>query len=93
MQKSHNLIDLLLLLYILSIAEFCNYLQLRKHQQDILDALDVRGIEYSVVDVSAPESEEDKTFMREHAQAKSGQSVPLPPQVFYDEEYLGVSKM
>ena len=92
MQKSHNQIDLLLSITIY-IAEFCNYLQLRKHQQDILDALDVRGIEYSVVDVSAPESEEDKAFMREHAQAKSGQSVPLPPQVFYDEEYLGVSRM
>lgn len=43
------------------------------------------------MDISAPECEEEKNYMREHAQAKSGQSVPLPPQVFYDEEYLGVS--
>lgn len=43
------------------------------------------------MDISAPECEEEKNYMREHAQTKSGQSVPLPPQVFYDEEYLGVS--
>ncbi|KAF6018956.1 hypothetical protein EB796_022733 [Bugula neritina] len=61
----------------------------RKKQQTIIDALDVRGIEYDAIDVSAPENEEGKLFMREHAKAKGGQPNALPPQVFYGEEYVG----
>lgn len=69
------------------------FLQVRKKQQTIIDALDVRGIEYDAIDVSAPENEEGKLFMREHAKAKGGQPNALPPQVFYGEEYVGVSIM
>lgn len=55
-----------------------------------MDALDARNISYEVVDVSAPENFEMRDFMREKAVPKKGQTNPLPPQIFMDEEYLGV---
>ena len=67
------------------------YSQVRKKQQAILDALDVRHIDYKVVDVSAPENDDERTYMRENSRITTGHDVPLPPQVFYGEEYLGVS--
>ncbi|XP_067945683.1 myb-like protein X isoform X1 [Watersipora subatra] len=61
----------------------------RKKQQAILDALDVRNIDYSVVDVSAPENEEERAYMREKARPSQGHNCALPPQVFYGDEYVG----
>ena len=37
-----------------------------------------------------PENEEQKLYMREKAKPKGGQPNPMPPQLFQDDDYLGV---
>ena len=38
------------------------------------------------------DNEEEKDFMRKNSKRrKEGQACPLPPQLFLDDEYLGVS--
>ncbi|XP_052238086.1 SH3 domain-binding glutamic acid-rich protein-like [Dreissena polymorpha] len=61
---------------------------MRKHQQHIEDVLEARGIPFEKIDISDPNNEEKKTFMRENSKSESGKT-PLPPQLFYEEEYLG----
>jgi len=63
----------------------------KKCQQLIVDVLTAKSIPFELVDISAPENEELKMFMREKAKPKEGQVNPMPPQIFSDDEYLGVS--
>lgn len=51
--------------------------------------LEGKKIEYEVVDITDPVNEEQRQYMREHAVAKEGQKVPLPPQIFHDDQYCG----
>ena len=52
--------------------------------------LESRKIDFEQVDISDPQQDEEKAFMREHSTTKDGQRVPLPPQVFSDQHYCGV---
>ena len=54
------------------------------------DILTAKGILFEKIDISAPQQEDKKTFMRENAQAPGGKT-PLPPQIFLEDEYCGVS--
>ena len=67
-----------------------NVLQLKKSQIHIEDVLTAKGIHFEKIDISAPQQEDQKTFMRENAQAPGGKT-PLPPQIFLEDEYCGVS--
>lgn len=64
---------------------------MKKHQQHIEDILTTRNVNFEKVDISAPENEEKKQFMRENAKPAANNKTPLPPQLFADDEYLGVS--
>jgi len=62
---------------------------LKKNQQTIVDTLTAKNISFEAIDISSPENEEQKMFMREKAKPKDGQVNPMPPQIFSDDEYLG----
>ena len=59
--------------------------------------LDSRGFKYEIVDIAEPEHEADKEFMQNNSKSV-GATIsdpnprhPLPPQIFNDTEYCGVS--
>ena len=52
--------------------------------------LDSKNIEYTVVDITEPGKESDKEFMQQNSKAKDSKH-PLPPQIFNEEDYCGVS--
>lgn len=59
--------------------------------------LDSRNISYSVVDITEPGNEADKDFMQNNSTSLGVTNAditprhPLPPQIFNDEAYCGVS--
>lgn len=60
------------------------------HVTDILSSM---NIPMETIDISDPSKEEDKKFMRANAEPKEGMKNPLPPQIFSDDEYCGVSRL
>lgn len=52
--------------------------------------LDSKNIKYEVIDITEPGKEADKEFMQQNSNAKDAKH-PLPPQIFSDETYCGVS--
>lgn len=59
--------------------------------------LDSKNIKYDIIDITEPGREADKEFMQNNSKS-NGATVsdpnprsPLPPQLFNDEEYCGVS--
>lgn len=61
--------------------------------------LDSKNIKYELIDITEPGREADKDFMQNNAKSNGGTvSDPnprsaLPPQVFNDDEYCGVSRL
>ena len=53
--------------------------------------METNKIEHEKIDITDPNRESDKIFMRTHSTPREGQKVPLPPQIFHDMEYCGVS--
>lgn len=54
--------------------------------------LDGMGVPFQQVDITVRGNEMERDFMREKAiNPRNGTDVPLPPQIFYKFEYLGVS--
>ena len=60
--------------------------QIKKHQQKIEMVLSSKGYDVEYIDVAA--SEEAKKKMRD----LSGNPKALPPQIFNDDQYCGVSR-
>lgn len=52
--------------------------------------LESKNIEYEAIDITEPGKESDKQFMQDHAEAKDSKH-PLPPQIFNEDDYCGVS--
>lgn len=68
-------------------GQCCNYLlQMKKNQQKIQMILDSKKIEYEKLDIAA--SEEYKETMRRLI----GDPKALPPQLFNEDQYCGVSQ-
>ena len=67
---------------------FCG--QLRKQQQQVIDTLESMKIPFEKVDISDPCREEDRKFMRANSKGRKEGAVPLPPQIFNQEDYCGV---
>ena len=63
---------------------------MRKNQQKMLMILDSHKIAYDLIDITAPGSEQELDFLKEHGKKRSEKSAPVPPQIFLDEELLGV---
>ena len=71
---------------------FCvKIFQIKKKQRELLQTLESLKIEFETIDISDPTKEEEKKFMRANSQPAQEGKVPLPPQVFKDEDYCGVS--
>lgn len=62
--------------------------KMRKQQQHIQSTLESFKIDFENVDISCPNNEEQKEFMRTNAKARDG-SVALPPQIFNEDDYCG----
>ncbi|PIC54853.1 hypothetical protein B9Z55_003935 [Caenorhabditis nigoni] len=58
--------------------------------QRTLMILDGLGIPFDSIDITKPEHAEQRRFMRENASKKGPNGAVLPPQFFYEDEYLGV---
>lgn len=52
--------------------------------------LDARKVEYELIDITAPGNEQHKRFMMENGKKGPNDSPPKPPQLFFDEDLLGV---
>ncbi|ETN76738.1 SH3-binding, glutamic acid-rich protein [Necator americanus] len=63
--------------------------EIRKRVQRTLMILDGLSIPFDAIDITKPGNEEQRMFMREHAVKDDVKCTPLPPQFFYNEEYLG----
>lgn len=63
--------------------------EVRKRVQRVLMLLDGLSIPFDAIDITKPGNEEQRMFMREHATKTDVKGNPLPPQFFYNEEYLG----
>ena len=53
--------------------------------------LDSCAITYELIDITEAGCEDERKFMQETAKAKEGDRNPLPPQIFNNKDYCGVS--
>lgn len=51
--------------------------------------LDSKNVSYQVIDITEPGKEDEKEFMQTMSTARDSR-YPLPPQIFYEDEYCGV---
>lgn len=70
---------------------------MKKRQQRVLLILDSKKLKYEAIDIAEPGAEESKDFMQNNATG-NGATIsdqnprhPLPPQLFNDDVYCGVS--
>jgi glutaredoxin len=63
--------------------------EINNAQHRILMILKSLGMELEVVDISAPGTEKERDYMREHGKKKEGFRNVLPPQIFNGEKYCG----
>lgn len=63
--------------------------EIKTKQEYVRHILNIRKIEFTEVDISDPVNDDQKKMMREKAKAKEEQSVPMPPQIFHKDDYLG----
>lgn len=52
--------------------------------------LDSKNIGYDCIDITEPGKEADKEFMQQNSNARDSKH-PLPPQIFNEDTYCGVS--
>ncbi len=64
--------------------------KVKKQQQHALFVLSGHKLELKVIDVSDPANEQEKQLMIESSQPNA-KGLILPPQIFKDDEYCGVS--
>ena len=64
---------------------------MKKRQQRIQTVLDSCAIAYELIDITESGCEDERKFMQETAKAKDGDRNPLPPQIFNNKDYCGVS--
>lgn len=68
-------------------------LQVKKRQQRVTMILDSKSITYDLVDITEPGKEDEKAYMQTNSKTKDGSKNALPPQIFNDDVYCGVSLM
>lgn len=65
-------------------------MQVKKRQQRVTMILESKNVAYSVIDITEPGKESDKEFMQQNSKTRESKH-PLPPQIFNEETYCGVS--
>ena len=68
-------------------------LQMHYQQQHIRQILECKQIDFEEVDISDPHHKEDKTFMQSALRLQDEELATLPPQIFKQQQYCGVSQM
>ncbi|OZC12577.1 SH3-binding, glutamic acid-rich protein [Onchocerca flexuosa] len=71
------------------IASITANTEVRKQVQKVLMVLDGLGVPFKAIDITLRGNEQHRDFMREKALNERCEGVPLPPQFFIDDEYLG----
>ncbi|VDN53279.1 unnamed protein product [Dracunculus medinensis] len=71
------------------IASITGNTEIRKQVQRTLMILDGLGVPFKTIDITLRGNEEHRKFMRENANNERCDGVPLPPQFFLDDKYLG----
>jgi len=55
--------------------------------------LDSKSISYDLIDITEPGKEDEKAYMQNNSKTKDGSKNALPPQIFNDNVYCGVSRL
>lgn len=65
--------------------------QIRKKQQEVVGFLEANKIDFKELDIAG--DEDNRKWMRENVpgEKKPQNGIPLPPQIFNEEHYCGVS--
>lgn len=65
--------------------------QIKKKQQDVVGFLEALKVDYAQLDIAC--NVDNRMWMRENVpeEKKPANGIPLPPQIFNDESYCGVS--
>ncbi|CAG9538004.1 unnamed protein product [Cercopithifilaria johnstoni] len=71
------------------IASITANTEVRKQVQKVLMVLDGLGVPFKAIDITLRGNEQYRDFMRQNALNKRCDGIPLPPQFFVDDEYLG----
>ncbi|XP_035293099.1 guided entry of tail-anchored proteins factor 1 isoform X2 [Cricetulus griseus] len=68
-------------------------LQIRKKQQEVVGFLEANKIDFKELDIAG--DEDNRKWMRENVpgEKKPQNGIPLPPQIFNEEQYCGSEKM
>lgn len=66
-------------------------MQIKKKQQDVVGFLEALKVDYTELDIAC--NEENRMWMRQNVptEMKPSNGIPLPPQIFNDDSYCGVS--
>ena len=64
---------------------------MRKQHQHVIDILEGLRIPFDRVDISDPANEKERKFMQANSDGGKKGATPLPPQIFHNDEYCGVS--
>lgn len=70
---------------------FFSVSQIKKKQQDVVGFLEALKVDYTQLDIAC--NEENRMWMRKNVpeEKKPANGIPLPPQIFNEESYCGVS--
>jgi len=63
--------------------------KIENEQQQIQRVLQMRKIDFELVDIMLPGNQNERTFMRERGKKKDGQRNVIPPQIFNGQEFRG----
>lgn len=63
--------------------------KIENEQQQIQRVLQMRKIEFELVDIMLPGNQNERAFMRERGRKKEGQRNVIPPQIFNGQEFRG----
>lgn len=66
--------------------------QIKKKQQEVVGFLEANKIDFKEMDIAC--DEDNRKWMRENVpgEKKPQNGIPLPPQIFNEEQYCGVRK-
>ena len=68
------------------------HFQMKVYQDHIIRILDCKKIPYEMVDIGDPNFKEEKLFMQGTLKLKDDDLIALPPQIFNEKTYRGVSR-
>lgn len=70
---------------------FPSSIQIKKRQQDVVRFLEANRIEFEEVDITMSEEKRQWMYKNIPEDRQPAQGNPLPPQIFSDDRYCGVS--